>query len=647
MVNGCPSQLMNSISSPLRYSIFILFFLLSVRFVLVYLNYLTGIVQIAGIIVVIVFFIVVLWRPIWILFLFIACIPLIRGIQGLGIMKVAPLLSFGFSIIYIAWLLKRVFRDNKSIETHTFIGNLVDTLSGLVCLSIIVCFCYYPLAFSLYRLQFASIMGQSDPFWFMEAGFIILQGLFLYRIIGLEIQVIKDFRPFIVCLYCHVVIILFFSIIQLLFAIPIRGGDAIFSPFQDAHSYGGYLVILFFFLIYVGFKKRHCIIELIFSSALLICLYLSGSTSSLISLILIGSLSLFIFAFKKRNNIIFLISIFLGLMVVVYSVVEFTPDNFIKHKYINRLNPSIVLKSKTVTERLRLWDQALGIIRDFPLTGSGIGSFFKISNNYQFIKKVNPGEMRNAHNYYFQFAAELGGPALILFFLILFFAYKKGLQSKNILGVKGLLLGLSAYLISMLSGHHLILSTQQFLFWFILAVISFPGNINSENENVRDKQLSLHIFLFGLIFVVLAGHAANLFYLHKKIKGLDEYGLYKSQVIDKDKMQWAMKYSGREILAESDEFGFSMYAEPENLNSEILEIEIYVNDKLIDHVKWDSKGTIHRDYNIPGIKGQMISIRTSSNDSYNPYKKGLSKNIRENRDQSVAISDIVFKSKDD
>lgn len=64
-----------------------------------------------------------------------------------------------------------------------------------------------------------------------------------------------------------------------------------------------------------------------------------------------------------------------------------------------------------------------------------------------------------------------------MFLGILFYAYSAGFdvlrergESKYL--VKGLLFGLSAYLITMLTIHPLLLSNQQFLFWFVIAVIS-------------------------------------------------------------------------------------------------------------------------------------------------------------------------------
>lgn len=148
-----------------------------------------------------------------------------------------------------------------------------------------------------------------------------------------------------------------------------------------------------------------------------------------------------------------------------------------------------------------------------------------------------------------------------------------------------------------------------------------------------------------LVLIVIAGHSFNLFYLKKEVKGLYEYGLYKPQMVNTAKMRWIDKDLRKKVVAKTEYFGFSMYAEPENLSSGILEIKIYVNNKLIDQITWEKSGTKHRYYHLRRITGSVLKIRISASDSYNPYKLGISKNIKENRNQIAAISDISFFSK--
>jgi len=69
---------------------------------------------------------------------------------------------------------------------------------------------------------------------------------------------------------------------------------------------------------------------------------------------------------------------------------------------------------KVLSSRLALWDRAVGIMGEFPLTGAGIGTFYRISPNYHdqekkdWLKRVKWKE--NAHNYYLQLGADLGIP---------------------------------------------------------------------------------------------------------------------------------------------------------------------------------------------------------------------------------------------
>lgn len=192
-------------------AVFLIFYILSIRSVLVYLNYLTGYVQVIGILAVLAGIALSWWKIIWVLYLFVACIPLISGIQEQGFMTSVPLVSFFFSIIYISWFSRFFFRERKSLISENIISTFIDTLSGLIYLSIISCLFIYPPGYSLYRLQYASIMGQLDPFWFMEAGYIVLQGMFLYRVFELELKNKKEYKFIIPCLYFQAITILIFA----------------------------------------------------------------------------------------------------------------------------------------------------------------------------------------------------------------------------------------------------------------------------------------------------------------------------------------------------------------------------------------------------------------------------------------------------
>jgi len=625
-----------SINSLLRGFVFIIFFILSARSVFVYLSYLPGIVQVAGIIAVLACIILCWWKTIWMLYLFVAVIPLISGIQVCGFMASAPLLGFIFSSIYISWFSKRIFWDKKGFASQNIITKLIDLLSCIVCLSIIVCLYEYPFDFSIYRLQYASVLGQEDPFWFMEAGYRLLQGLFLYRIFDLEINDKKDWNYFIPCFYCHAVTIIVFAFMQLMFNIPDQKGlGSIFSPFQDIHAYGGYVLILFLFFAYPVLKKKeYTKISSLLALFLLICILISGSTSTLVWLFVIGGiLSLVIYG--KQKKIFFAASIILIIIVGINLFPSLVPKgghNAVL-RYVQRLNYTTALEK--LGGRFSSGDQALGIMKEFPCTGSGIGSFFKVSRYYHFSDKAHPERHENAHNYYFQFGAELGIPALILFIMILFCVFKKSLHPPNNVYITGLLYGLSAYLLSMLTGHHLILSNHQFLFWFLLFVISF-----SKDSSFQGR--FLYPVLCVLFFIVAAGHCYNLFYSHKKVRGPYEYGFYEKEKIQEKKIRWTMKVSGSKEVFKTDIIRISVYAEPDKLSNKNLSLDLYINNVQIDTVYFNRTGFNTLCYYIPGIKNHEYVLQTKVSKIFNPYKLGLTKNFKHNRDQGVALEKIRY-----
>lgn len=76
---------------------------------------------------------------------------------------------------------------------------------------------------------------------------------------------------------------------------------------------------------------------------------------------------------------------------------------------------------KTITGRTGPWNDALGIVRDFPLTGSGMGTFFAIFPSYGTDPDLAP--QRQAHNEYLETATDGGlvAVALVAAFLALVF----------------------------------------------------------------------------------------------------------------------------------------------------------------------------------------------------------------------------------
>ena len=475
----------------LRYAVFIGFYVLSIRVLFVTLTHAAPTVSVIVGATVAVIVILSWWRVEWALYGFMACIPVVSGFQVIGFMKGLPLLSIGFASIYLTWLCKHVIREKKGLVPGTRIGNLVDVLSAIVLISLIMQLVPYPVDFIFYRLWFHPFMGQNDFFYGIEGSYVLLQGLFFYRVMELEIIKAGARKRITQILFIQASIIIFFSILQLISKIPmpLKNKGILFSPFDDIHSYGSYIALFFFVLVSLGFGKgmKHKW-GVVFAVFLLTFIFLSTSFATLGATFIVGCIYVATqFRFGKIAVTTLVCLTFAGLLFINLnpSLLD-NPEKPVAKRYARGLIVSTLIDK--LAGRFLSADQSFGIMREFPITGSGVGTFYRISRNYHFSDTPHPRRIENAHNYYLQLSADLGIPALLIFLGIIFYTGMSGFkvlqratEFRDL--VKGLLFGLCAYLITMLAGHPLLLSNQQFLFWFVIAAISIAYRDNiSEGE---------------------------------------------------------------------------------------------------------------------------------------------------------------------
>lgn len=483
-----------------RYAIFALFYLFCVWMVLAHLKSASPAILSAGILSIAVILILSWFNILLSLGCFIILIPLVSGLYQMGFLPVNPL-SFWFAVIYLSWFVKRVFWDKKRIVINSGIESAIDLLSAIVLLSLAFTVFHFPVDYVGYRMWGCICTQQSDPMFCVFAAFFILQGLFLFRVVALEANEREVLKKFNMVFYFHAITIFIFSFIQLIFNIPkIRMSFIrLNSPFDDIHSYGSYVVLLFFAFLVLTFdeeKLRRKIINGCFAGVLLALVVLSWSRTAWLSCLIVFS----IFVYTKlnvRNRILLILS-----ALVLFLFINMNPSILKKYSnnpYVSRFSRTVIIKSYekdiNVESRVFLCKRALDIIQTYPITGSGVGTFYRISPFYgeETPRWKWPEGRENAHNYYAQFCADLGVPAFLLFLGIIVGAYRKGFRGlslyeesglKNLL--KGLMFGLSAYLITMIGGHPLLLSSQRFLFWFAIAVIS----INYQLANSAEERAS-------------------------------------------------------------------------------------------------------------------------------------------------------------
>ena len=70
-------------------------------------------------------------------------------------------------------------------------------------------------------------------------------------------------------------------------------------------------------------------------------------------------------------------------------------------------------------QRFGIWSRAIYMIRDFPFTGIGMGSFREVANLFYPFLQHNASDIPHAHNLFLQIAVDLGIPGLIAWLSIL------------------------------------------------------------------------------------------------------------------------------------------------------------------------------------------------------------------------------------
>lgn len=92
---------------------------------------------------------------------------------------------------------------------------------------------------------------------------------------------------------------------------------------------------------------------------------------------------------------------------------------------------SLLLQNNTLgglDGRAEVWSRALYMIRDFSLTGIGMGNFGPVADAMYPFYLAAPGRIPHAHNLFFQIAVDMGIPGLIawlgIFIIITFLAFQ-------------------------------------------------------------------------------------------------------------------------------------------------------------------------------------------------------------------------------
>ncbi|WP_143153107.1 O-antigen ligase family protein [Arenibacter palladensis] len=228
--------------------------------------------------------------------------------------------------------------------------------------------------------------------------------------------------------------------------------------------------------------------------------YSSGSRILMVSMIAIVLILLYKYIKPKINKRVFFAVFFVSVLAGL-TILSFHPRTKLTWELLSKNKPLSKLDNRLVT-----WDNALKIISEQPVFGTGLGdSKNEMFNAYK--KNGDTFELQNelnVHNQYLQIILESG---LIGFFLFLCFVYsfyqgakEKGIYVQTVL----IVFGFSFLIESVLSRN---LGVFPLTFWIFILLLSdniSPTSNYRDNKNLKNIVLKTSTVLtLGLVFAML------------------------------------------------------------------------------------------------------------------------------------------------
>jgi len=452
------------------------------------------------------------WNPPAALFAFTLAVPLLIGVEVDSLVECASPLGTVFSAMWMGMtvfaLLRRAGRAPaaRAGSAGQSVGPIPDTpdLSPAFLVSdLLVVAVLLSLGWQLWRHRDAAglwpalfdrpVFGFGEPMYFLTSAFLWLQGLFFFKSIlgvwsgrcGAEGDGGRRDGPWVVpFLAATAATMAAFVFVQLVLHVPEGWTGAGFqAPYEDISSFGSIGVAVFIFAASTlrAMPPPRLAASVAACGVLLSLVVLSWSRAAWLA----GLVFLLLVAFC-RLSWKWAASSLIGLVATVAlinAVARNAPQP--EQPYLARLAALARIESPLNKDpvRLNLYRKAAAMIERRPLTGHGIGSFYRESVAFAPPDDPHGSEPEFAHNAILQVAAELGLPAAAALAALTAWGLWRGIgtwlagrpQRPAVLAL-GTALSLGAYLQTQMTANSLnVYASNQFFFWFLLAALLATG----------------------------------------------------------------------------------------------------------------------------------------------------------------------------
>ncbi|MCK4429769.1 MAG: O-antigen ligase family protein, partial [Candidatus Aminicenantes bacterium] len=519
----------------------------------------------------------------WGILIFIFTFPLINNLPyffGIyGHIPHAPTALVLFLAFLLGWLVHNTF-SHANFNSNFSILKPIILLSLTILISAIITFLrysnYFPfLSDKIYELC-VNVNGvraggalMSDIFSSLN----YLTGFLFFYILFITIKSKEFIKKILIVLSISTLISLLFSLIQIYYSKSIGNMpfwvklDRINSTFKDPNSFGVFLSVLFPILLGMVFyfRKQSKIIFLFLIAFALLIFPSIGSRSGLLGLgaSVITFFLIIIIAYRTstKKKVIYTTSFFL-IVISTIALFLFLPKQTNLHKRISQ-NIYLVTNKKSLTRlfmgRSNFWAAAAYMIKNYPLTGVGIGAYIIEMPNYLKIIELPFQHTDSAENYFFQVGAELGLVVLFLFFWLFFEIIKQmrnslkkfSTNNNEIFILIGIISGIVSIFVNFFVHTYIGSYEIKYTFWLLVGLVfvysKINGKLNVHNKlNSRFKLIAIILpLIFGAIHLWNSTHSLSINNRTEKFGWEQDFGLYK---LEKDNkgfyFNWARKSAG-------------------------------------------------------------------------------------------------------
>lgn len=475
------------------------------------------------------------WRPRAALFAFAVAMPLLNGLPILGVAGGSP--SVVFAALWLGWMARRL--AGLAAKASGEPAGPPALLRILLATDLLITALLLSLGAQFWRhhddAQFWTVVyrhtaaGYGNPYYFLSSAFIWLQGLFWFRALVLKCQgkswdarekntgllsdkatssdgerIIDPFmndgetgshrpevagwvRPVFLSAAGFMAV---FTFIEYRFRLSENWTAGFQSSFEDIFSFGGLAVAIFVFAVAVLAKKSwgNLLCQILHSAGVTGLVVLSWSRG----IWLAAGVFLLIVAWFRLPRWYTVVFVAMAAIAVGVINLQAKKPSWQNQAYLARVVALVRIESLADKggDRLNMYHKAIGMIRERPLLGHGIGSFYLSSPRYAKANDPNAPDPNFAHNVFLQIAAEQGVLVAALFAGLIGWTLCRGVRawqatggrqaviipgeraSQDRLTLLGTTLALGVYVQTNLTSNSLnIYASNQFFFWFLMAAV--------------------------------------------------------------------------------------------------------------------------------------------------------------------------------